>query len=376
MTASQKANAKKRPEIVLATAISGCGEKNYLKRWEEYCRKRGKKVKIYDVGGMILAEAENIGVKLNLDNILNADDHFLSALRLAAFKQIKSEIENDASHDAIIICVHAFFYWKKGFYLSNDMTDAMFSPDMYITFIEDYQRILANLNSKKQWQSQRLRGEEILHWQDVEAEVTRGWARRDGRKPFFCVPSSVSQSPSLLYKLVFRPEIEPLYTAMPISHFQKPEDRKKLDRILGELDKRFAVFSPLSIEVVGSVRVRKNKELTRSSQAVHSHIVSRDEKWLLSQCRIMVVIWPTREPPEIVKKNKELLKLWPRSVASPGADHETHTGYRQTLDVWTIFLGNETSPFLAHYNTRLFKSEKEFIKFLNTQYPERRNFSW
>ena len=52
-------------KLILATGISGVGEKKYLREWEAYCGVRGKKVKIFCVGEMMIERARNCGIRLN-----------------------------------------------------------------------------------------------------------------------------------------------------------------------------------------------------------------------------------------------------------------------------------------------------------------------
>lgn len=367
---------KTAQKIIMATAISGCGEKEYLARAVECCGKLGKKVKVYNVWDVMRETAAKISVRLNPDNIMNADPYFRKALRLAAFEQIDSEIKNDSESDAVIISMHASLYWETGFEMSYDRSRKMFAPDMYFAHIEGFRHILASLKSKSQWRDQKLSEKDVLTWQDVEVGITKAWAEEDG-KPFFCVPSSPSQSPSLLYKLIFRPDVKLLYPGNPISHFQDPEDRKEIDEIIADLDERFAVISPLAVEIIDLVQLAgaKNEELPETMHAINNHIVLRDEEWLLSQCDIMVAFWPTRKPPEAVRQNEELLKEWPEEVTSHGTDHETHTAIRRTLEVWTIYTGKGTSPFVTRYKTKFFTSKKAFRKFLDEKHPKLPEFS-
>ena len=104
-------------KLILATGISGVGEKEYLKEWEDYCLQRRKKVKIFNVGEMMLRHAHNCGIKLNRENFLNADKDLLQMARSAVFSRILSDIAGDLrDYDAVVVCVHAFMFWKERFY--------------------------------------------------------------------------------------------------------------------------------------------------------------------------------------------------------------------------------------------------------------------
>ncbi|OGY97257.1 MAG: hypothetical protein A2128_02355 [Candidatus Liptonbacteria bacterium GWC1_60_9] len=369
-----KANARKnaRTQIIVATGISGCGRKEYLEAWERYAKRRGKKVKIFSVGDLIFKHAEAIGMTLNPENILNVNLDTLQALRSAVLTRILDEVE-DAKYDTAIICVHGWFFWKKRLMVGMDRFLNQFQPDMFLSFIDDFRNILNRLDTRPQWRGEELSMSEILLWQNAEVELTALLAELQ-RKPFFTVPTC--QPTSTLYKLVFHPEIEPVYVAMPISHFRDPADRKRIDRFIKRLDRYFTVFNPLSVEVVGAVEIRKNKQEFMANLPVYHHIVYRDLRWFVRGVKKIIVFWPRPKPPAAFAKNKKLAALWPETVPSPGADHETHVAFTEGKDVWVVFLPKKASPFITHYSTGMFQSENEFFRFLAKTYPERATYKW
>ena len=365
---------RKVPKLVVATGISGCGRKEYLQPWIEYAEKRGKKIKVYYVGEMMFEHACKIGFPLNDKNILNADRDVLDLLRSAVFNRILSEVSSaSGNYDIFLLCIHAFFYWKNHYIGALDKYLQEFSPDMYLTFIDSHPTILERLNGREQWREENLNPEKILEWQGVEVETTSLFANISG-SPFFVVPTS--QKPSLLYRLIFHPEIETVYSAMPISHLTDASERQVIDQFIDRLDRYFVVFNPLSIEVVGSIDISKNKITEEENVAIYHHVVYRDLDWFVRRADKIVVFWPERKIPEKIKGDKELASLWPRSISSPGASCETHEAFIKTKDVWTISLGREVSPFITHLSTKIFNSIKEFFDFLEKQYPERQDKTW
>src|SRR3989344_6093387 len=270
-------------KLILATGISGVGEKEYLKEWEDYCLQRRKKVKIFNVGEMMLRHAHNCGIKLNRENFLNADKDLLQMARSAVFSRILSDIAGDLrDYDAVVVCVHAFMFWKERFYRTYDRFLKNFSLDMYISFIDDFRNVSNRLNQRKEWEG-RLTYTKILYWQNVEVEVTMGWADF-ADKPFFAL--STGQPISTLYKIVFHPEIETVYVKMPISHFREPEKRVIIDDFIKKLDIPFTVFSPLAIEIVGMIP--RNKFSDEETITINNHVVNRDLYWFITQCDIGV----------------------------------------------------------------------------------------
>ena len=339
-------------KLILTTGISGVGEKKYLKEWEDYCGKRGKKVKVFNVGELMLKHAHSCGIKLQKKNFLNADKDLLQMDRSAVFAGILADLAvNSGSYDAVVICMHAFMLWKERFYRTYDRFLKKFSPDMYITFIDDFRNIAHRLNQREEWRG-KLTYTKILYWQNVEVEVTSGWADF-ADKPFFAL--ATGQPIPTLYKLIFHPEIETVYVKMPISHFKEPEKRVMIDEFIKELDKPFTVFSPLAVEAVGAFSVEKFDD--EEMMTINNHIVHRDLYWFVNQCDMGVT-------------------LWPGVVPSPGVNHETHESYIKTKDELVIYLGDEASPFIAYFNTAFFKSKEEFFEFVYKKYPERKDLSW
>lgn len=340
-------------KTVIATGIPGCGRKNYLPRWEAYCRERGKNVKFFPVAEMMFQEAERIGRKLNRKNILYGDPDLLSAYHLAVFHRIQGEIAMSGhQYDAIVPAFHSFFYWQKRFQRAYDRSLLnLFSPDLFVTFIDDGAKILERLSGRAQWQDEKLTAQKILDWQNIEVETTSGIADLMP-KPFFTL--AVEQPISTLYKLVFHPEIEPVYIAMPITHLKSQSARAKIDAFIKRLDRYFTVFNPLAIEVSGAVQLDE----PNVDMAPYHHTVHRDLYWLIRQVEKVIVYWP--EGP----------------VSSPGAHHETHEAFTKTKDVWVIHPSKEASPFVPHFSMKLFRGEDAFFEFLDERYPERKDLNW
>ena len=345
-------------KIVFATGVSGCHKKIYSEKNIEYSVNRGKKVKVFNIGDMMIQHSYDIGYPLNPKNVLHADKAYLAALRSAVFTNIANEINTSLHfYDAVIINMH---YWLFDKDLSWQIYDRFvdtflneFPADLYITFIDDFRHISNRLTPREQWRKDKLTYAKILHWQNIEVESTRGLANIH-HKPFFALPTG--QPDWTLYKLIFHPEIETVYVKMPISHFQKPEEREVINELIRELDKPFNVFNPLSCEVVGSTPVNKFDD--EEIQIIDNHVVHRDLDWFVEQCDFGVDIWPEQEVP------------------SPGVDHETHRTYVRTKDEFSLYLRKSRSPFISFFNTGFFKSTEEFFDFIYKKYPERKDLSW
>lgn len=347
-----------KPKLVLATAPSGCGEKKFLEDSVNYCAERGKKIRVYDTARLMHNFADDIGEELSQENILNIDIKRRATLRAAVLRDILAEISNTKDLDVAIVCLHAVFYWDKCFQPAYDrfLSSKRFKPDMYFTFMDDFRKIRERLNARPQWRRQNLTDAEILSWLNVEVILTRGWAQ-NADKPFFVIPTSEKQPVSTLYKLIFCPEIEPVYPAMPISHFRDPKDREQIDQFIEKLDRYFTVFNPLAVEIVGAASVDDFQSAERMT--INQHVKNRDLYWLVHQ-------------------SKKLIAYWPGPVASPGMSTEIYEAFSNGKDVWQIYLGKEASPFITSLTTapKIFQSEDEFFAFLDERYPERKDMEW
>jgi len=336
-------------KLVLVTGISGCGRKEPLEEFARFAAQRGKKVKTYFVGDMMFEHAKKVGVYLTKENVLNASPSLLDALRGAVFERILAQLPVDmAENDVVIISMHAVFFWKKMYIRSYDRfyIDKI-RPDIFITFINSAGIMKEQLDKRKQWQQQNLSIEEILLWQNVEVEMTAGFSEIE-RKPFFIMPSK--QCLNNLYKLIFCPNMEPVYASFPMTHLKDEKARKRIDNFVNELGKYFTVFDPRLIEISTS-----NPDSTNNperNKTIFYQTVKRDLYWY-------------------IKQSKKIIAFFPSVAFSTGVINELREAYETNKDVWLIFPQGDTSPFTLYFCNRLFNDEKEFFSFLKEYIKEK-----
>lgn len=331
--------------LILATAISGSGRKEYLEKFEEYAKRHGKKVKIYHVGDLIFEHAAKIGVHITPENVLNANPHVISAVKAAVFEDILNGINRDIKkYDAVIVSIHGFFYWKKFFRRAYDYFYLnQLSPDLFVTFIEDGDKILNRLNAREQWKSEKLTLHEILVWQNIEVEMTASLAEFQ-RKKFYAIPSA--QPLSTLYKLAFAPQFKPIYISMPLTHAKDPKHKVKVDKFIEKLEKYFTVFDPRTIEINASSI--KEVQIKKDHETNYHHTVLRDLYWLIRQ-------------------SEKVIAFYPQNVSSPGVINELREAFETNKDVWLIYPEPVASPFLTYFCGKIFASEKQFFNFLDKE---------
>ena len=360
--------------IVIATGVSGCNRKGFLAAWQKYCKEQDRNVKIFDVGEMMFEHLESIGIDLNRKNIFQVSPLARQIARSAVLKSVLDEITyNAGKYDAVVVNIHALFYWDDVFSEAYDVyLNNFFKKEwdpLLVTFIDDFRPILQRLTSRDQWRGQSLDARKVLTWQNLEIVTTSMLAKFAKIKWY---PIATTQLPEdLFYPLVFHPELMPAYIAMPISHLRHQEARIPVDNFIERLRnlRKFPLFNPLSVEVVGAVHFDK-KESTVEDALIYHHIVNRDLYWFVESSPVIIVYWPKIDLPKEVEENPLLLAHWPESIASPGVDHETHEGYTEGKDILVTFCGLKSSPFLIKFCTELFLNEEDFFEYVKTHYPD------
>lgn len=321
--------------LIITTGISGCGDKNYLKEFVEFSRKKGKKVLVYRIGEMMFEHAHNVGINITKENVLNANPSTLNSLRGAVLEKVLGNLNEDLkNNDVVIVMMHALFFWKKMFQRAYEKfyLDKL-NPDMFITFIDRSEAIYERLSNTEQWKQEMPTEDELLLWQNVEVEMTGSFAEF-AKKLFFVYPTK--QSLETMFKLLFYPRMEPVYVSMPITHVKTKEDNDKIERFVQKLNKYFTVFDPRTIEIDTEGKIDKT---------VYYQTINRDLYWL-------------------VRQSKKIIAYFPSIVASTGVINELREGYETNKDVWLIFPSKKKSPFTLYFLTKIFENEEEFFPFV------------
>lgn len=339
--------------LIIATAISGSGRKQYLRELEEYAKLHKKRVKVYHVGEMLFEQAKKIGVPITPENVLNTNPFVLNALRSAVFENILITLPDDLKkYDAVVLSIHSFFYWKKIFTRAYDRFYLKhLNADVFCAFIDDSRSIKHRLDAKDQWKQENLTLQEILLWQNVEVEITSSWADIYS-KTFYAIP--VGQPISTFYKILFRPQQELIYISMPITHLQNKKDQRRVDKFIEELNRYFTVFDPRVVEQSAGFGVVNLK--SKEDKTFFNQIVNRDFYWF-------------------VKQSKKVIVFFPKIVSSPGVINELREAHETNKTVWVIYPGKAGSPFLTYFSDRVFSNEKEFFNFIKKKYKPQKEGS-
>ena len=326
-------------KLIITTAISGSRRKEYLEKLEERAKANGKKIKIYNVGQLMLDHSKDIGVNFTAENVLNAPPSVINAVRSAVFERIAGELPKVMkTNDAVFINIHAFFYWKNVFLRAWDnYYVSQLNPDLFLAFVDDVISIYDHLKVRKQWKKENLSFNEILMWRNVDVEMTASWAEMN-RKQFYIIPSQ--SNAKLLYRLIFEPQVEKIYIAMPLTHFSDPKDQLIIDKFVKRLEKHFIIFDPREIELV------EQWKPSMMTEEVLNQIVNRDLYWLIKQV-------------------DRVIAYFPRAVSSPGVINELREAHETSKEAWLVYpKGVSMSPFLTYYSNMVFRGPEDLFKFL------------
>ena len=325
--------------LIITTAISGSGRGEYLEALVRHARRTKKKIKIYHVGDLLFEHAKKTGINVTPENILNSNPAVINALRSAIFENIMADLSRvRREYDAIIVNVHAVFFWKHVFQRAWDTYYIpQLRPDMLVTFIADAARVKQHLDERKQWRPMKVTAYDALLWGNVEVEVTAGWAEMM-RRPHYVIP--VASPERLLYRLMFERGTETAYVSMPLTHGAQSAVQRKTDTLVRALEKYFVVFDPRHIELA------KPAKGDRVDTTMHHQIVNRDLYWL-------------------VRQSDRIIAYFPKVMSSPGIIHELREAYETNKEVWLIWPQDAAkSPFITYYAHKIFKSPAELLQFL------------
>ncbi len=341
-------------KIVWITAIPGVTEKATIKKVENICAERGKKINSFDVGPIMEKIADITDFPNPRHKMLDAPEDLLNALRAAAFERILGEIKYTRhDYDAILINTHTAYHWKQ--ILKNSYSVPYlkaFDPDLFICYIDAAERILKRLNQSSQWRGQKFQEHEIWRWENEVYNITKTFPKwLDKKKAFYTIP--IQQPDITLYHLIFEPHRPIVYAQSPMTHiiekYGNDERAKELIRLISnfnnELWKRFIVFDPWAIETGGA-----KLKLSKDEYARHIQTVNRDLFWYIGQSDLLVAYFP-----EI--------------VATFGVPIEMKEGIDTGKDCFVIWPSGDVSPFLLDVEPEnIFRNQKRFFNYIDKVY--------
>jgi len=331
---------------IICTGISRTGKASFLHAFAEEGRRRGARVEVHDVGGMLLRKAEILGIPYRDEKILDAPEVTLKTLRAAVFEEILKNLDADRVN---LISLHACFRWD-GVLLSgfDPYYLHLLKPALFLTVVDDLRKIEDRMAASRQWRGRLTRGE-IIDWQNTEAFVTQTMSAFLNR-PCYMIPKA--QPVEALWNLVVRPAMPKAYLSYPISTLFKNEGEIGRDaffaevRAFREFAGRFLVlFDPMSIKDLEMDPTRADDE----------------EVELLKK----VTVWRDFT---FINQSDFLIVYNPYGLDSPGVNDEVFHGFSNNKDVYLYYARASRSPFLESKTTRIFSDLEEMKTFLAEKY--------
>lgn len=335
-------------KVIVVTGISGSGSKEFSNQYSKSKEKEGEKVKVYHTGDMIYQFAKQAYSSIPKQNLLNLHPTMLENLREAVFDRITDSLDSDRKkYERIIVDTHAQFFWNHVYQNAYNWKYLGKIPaDMFVSIIDKPSRIKEQQLKTEEGRAQRHDLRDLLLWQNVEVNVTEGWAKNYG-KPMYIF--SRKQNPQVLDSLLENNLL--IYSSFPMTDAASDANKKILEfkERLRELRKGIdgmetPVIDPADIDV------ETGNELTEPERnAIDAQTVHRDLYWDIKQSTHVVAFYPD-----------EKISL------SKGVSDELKEGMETGKFVYVIFPRERRSPFTNNVHG-IFKNEDEFFEFFKEQ---------
>jgi adenylate kinase len=321
-------------KILFVTGIAGSGKPAYLKEFEEFCHKNKKSCKVISIGDLIFKIADEIGLKIREEKILNLPRSTLRTLISLALERCLKEYSDE---DVVVISTHASYWWKTGPELAFDISFLnKLNPDMYVTIIDDCLKIRDRIYSDPKWGKDIISLEEIFFWQELEIYTTEIFALLQ-KKNFYVIHRE--HGVQTLFNIVFNENALKIYLSYPMTAYLNfPQYFKKANDLVKKLRRYCIVFDPILME---DTKQFKNKRLEE-----------------------IAVNWTVRRDYRFIEQSDKALIYFPKIVHSPGVEKEMAYAHNSNKEVWLVCKQKRKSPFVTYFVDRFFKNVNEVIKVL------------
>lgn len=337
---------------IVVTGIPGSGSTEFCCKYAQADPDR-LRVQNYHLGDMLLGMAQETPQKppVLAENLLNLQPELLSVLGDRAFDRVLALLaENEKSLDRSTIDMHAQFFWNDVFFNAYDWRHlARLGTDLFITLIEKPSTIRERQTATVQGWLQNHDLRDLLLWQNLEVNITRGWASNFGR-PHYVLPGR--QDPLIIESLLNSAFL--VYFQMPMTDASSEADamitffKEKLLDIGRQLTGLpTPLIDPRTIDIESGAGVSPREERAIRLQTIH-----RDLNWYIAEASDQVAYYP------------------PGTALSKGVSDETTRGFEIGKNVFVIYPGHRTSPFMD-IATKVFSSEQQFFDYFPS-YMKRR----
>jgi len=332
--------ANGQAKVIIVTGISGSNSKAFISKYPQ----TNKKVKIYHTGDMVYELAQEYSdTPIPKENLLNLQPDMLANLRDRAFSVLTKSLEEDRkNYDIIFIDTHAQFFWNNVYQNAYNWSYLdKIAADMFITIIDKPSAIKSRQIEKHgNIQDHNLR--DLLLWQNIEVNVTDGWASKY-KKPMYVFSSK--QNPIIIDSLL--KNLFLIYSSFPMTDSAGEANQKiinfkeRLRNLRKEIDgEETPIIDPADIDVETGDELSKEEKEAIAEQTIH-----RDLNWDIGQSTHVVAYYPDD-----------------KVDLSKGVSDECTRAREMGKFVFVICPRQRLSPFMdiAH---KVFRDEEEFFTF-------------
>ncbi len=340
---------KEVPKIIVITGISGSESKKIAKGYAEL-----HEAKVFSTGDLMekaIQPAKN-KVPFSVENLLNLNPLILDHLRDKIFTKIKEEIDKK-EYNRYVIDTHAQFFWDHVFENAFDWKHLdMIDADMYITIIDKPSNIKKRQMKTEQGKRQDHDLRDLLLWQNIEVNITKGWADKYG-KPFYVLPSA--HEPAMIDSLLYNKF--QIYFQMPMTGINE-EQNKKITEFKAKLLEfgKTLIGGTLPIIDPRSIDVETGENLDyKVKMAIRRQTNHRDLSWYIGiNASDLVAYYP------------------PGTGLSRGVSDETVRGLEIGRNTFVVYpkAQDETSPFMDRARA-VFPDENAFFEEFKEYLPKR-----
>ncbi|MDO8516708.1 MAG: AAA family ATPase [Nanoarchaeota archaeon] len=330
-----------RTKTITITGISGANTKEFCAK---YAQER-ENVKVYSTSDLIYKLAQNIPPEppfLN-ENLLNLNPKFLNSLRDLAFDNMIDDIRKEKeNYKRIVIDTHAQFFWNDVFHNAYNWRYLNeIDSDLFITLIDKPSSIKQRQLETEKGRIQEYDFRDLLLWQNMEINVTKGWAE-NLKKPMYILPNK--QNPQIIENLLDNHFL--IYFQMPMTEASSEANdmisqfKEKVLQVGKDLNKLpTPLIDPRDIDMEQGSGLSNKIERT-----IRRHTVHRDLNWYISEATDLIAFYP------------------PGTNISIGVSYETKEGFETGKNAFVVFPKENTSPFMDAA-TKVFRTEEEFFDF-------------
>lgn len=252
----------------VVTGVSGSERIEFLNEIAQSVLRRGKTVKVYDVGQLISEECERLRIVTVDSRMLDMDPYLLRAVRRSALKGVRIGVAENPNVDLHLIGIHATFRWNSRLIPGVSWDDIReIGPDGFLNVVDNVDEVVERNQANPKWgRAEAPSPRATQEWMMEEEFATQVFADVAG-KPMYIVARK--HAPDSMSELLLGSDKKRVYLSYPITAIkaEHPDLLKRIQGpILSQLEELFVVFNPLYIQDVDSLFRRPSRLAIQSGR--------------------------------------------------------------------------------------------------------------